>query len=280
MQSLRSFLTRHSLLIGIILMFLFTWPIDLANEGLMLFQVPFILYLFLGWGFIVAAVLMTWLTLGRAAVGRLLQRYLMWRVGWKWYLALLIVPAAMAMGVFLNAGLTGTPADFGHVMADQIMPPGLSRLAFVIPFFLIDAIANGEEIGWRGYVLPRLQARYSALAAALITGVIWAVWHTPKFLTHWDWSFFAVYMVSTVARSVLLAWIYNGTRGSLLLVVLAHAAMNTTGIFLPTANTLTTEGLGAFALQAVIEVMIAAVVVRLAGAEHLSRTQTRQMQQL
>ena len=163
-------------------------------------------------------------------------------------------------------------------MADQIRPPGFSRLAFVIPFLLTDTIANGEEIGWRGYVLPRLQAKHSALAAALITGVIWTVWHTPKFLTHWDWGFFAVYMVSTIARSVLLAWIYNGTRGSLLLVVLAHAAMNTTGIFLPTANTLTTEGLGAFALQAGIEVIVAAAIVRLAGAENLSRTQARQAQ--
>jgi hypothetical protein len=69
-------------------------------------------------------------------------------------------------------------------------------------------------------VLPRLQARYSALAASLITGVIWGLWHIPKFLTHWDWTYFALFMLDTAAKSVLLAWIYNGTRGSLLLVVL------------------------------------------------------------
>src|SRR5512135_1457745 len=101
---------RHALVIGIVLMFLFTWPIDLSNSGLMPFKVPFILYLFLGWGFIVAAVLMTWLTVGGTAVGQLLRRYLKWRVHWTWYLALLIMPAAAVLGVYLSAWLTGVPA--------------------------------------------------------------------------------------------------------------------------------------------------------------------------
>jgi len=279
MQRSGGFLSRYSLVIGIILMFLLTWPIDLANAGLMPFKVPFILYLFLGWGFIVAAVLMTWLTLGRAAVGQLLRRYLMWRVGWKWYLALLIVPAVMTLAVYLNAALSGTPPDFSQVMADSIRPPGVSRLAFVVPFLIIELIANGEEIGWRGYVLPRLQARYSALAASLITGVIWGLWHLPKLLNHWDWTYFALFMVDTVMKSVLLAWMYNGTKGSLLLVVLAHGLWNTAGIFLPTANTLSTAGLGAFALQAALEVIAAAVIVARSGAANLSRTELRQVQE-
>lgn len=265
MQPLRRFLTHHSLVIGIILMFLFTWPIDLANAGLMPFQVPFLLYLFLGWGFILAAVLMTWLTLGRAAVGVLLRRYLMWRVGWRWYLALLIVPATMIASVFVYAALSGRAADFSQVMADNIRPEGFSRLAFLLPFLLIELIANGEEIGWRGYVLPRLQARYAVVAASLITGVIWALWHIPKFLNHWDWTYFALFMVDTIAKSVLLAWMYNGTRGSLLMVVLAHGFWNTTSIFLPKANTLSTEGLEAFAVQTAAEVLIVAMLVRRAG---------------
>ncbi len=272
------FLSRYALIIGIVLMFALTWPIDLANSGLMPFKVPFLPYLFLGWGFIVAAVLMTWLTLGRLAVAQLLRRYLMWRVGWKWYLALLIIPIVMALGVFLNAALTGVPADFSQVMADKIRPASFSRLAFVIPFLLTDMIANGEEIGWRGYVLPRLQAKNSALVASLITGVIWSLWHLPKLITHWDWGYFAVFLVDTTAKSVLLAWLYNGTRGSLLLVVAAHAAWNTAGIFLPTASTLSSAGLGAFALQAGIEVVLIAIIVARAGAENLSRSQPRQVQ--
>jgi CAAX protease family protein len=272
-----NFLKRHALVIGIILMFLFTWPIDLSNSGLMPFKVPFIVYLFLGWGFIAAAVLMTWLTLGSAAVGQLLQRYVKWRVRWTWYLALLIMPAAALLGVYLNAALTGAPPDFSHVTADQLRPPGFSRLAFLIPFFLIDLIANGEEIGWRGYVLPRLQTRHSALIAALITGVIWGFWHVPKFLTHWDWGYFALFMLDTIAKSVFLAWMYNGTRGSLLLVLMAHAAWNTAGIFIPVASTISTENLGALVMRVVIEMLLAIVIVLLAGPANLSRTESRQV---
>jgi len=128
-------------------------------------------------------------------------------------------------------------------------------------------------------VLPRLQARYSALAASLITGVIWGLWHLPKLLNHWDWTYFALFMVDTVMKSVLLAWMYNGTKGSLLLVVLAHGLWNTAGIFLPTANTLSTAGLGAFALQAALEVIAAAVIVARSGAANLSRTELRQVQE-
>jgi len=280
MNEEKSFLRRHSLVIGIVLMFLFTWPIDLSNSGLMPFKVPFIVYLFLGWGFIVAALLMTWLTLGRTAVGQLLRRYLMWRVRWTWYLALLIIPAAQVLGVFLNAAFTGTPADFSKVIADQLRPSGLSRLAFVIPFFLIDVIANGEEIGWRSYVLPRLQAKHTALAAALITGMIWGLWHLPKLLNHWDWTYFALFMIDTTAKSVLLAWIYNGTRGSLLLVVLTHAAWNTSSIFLPTASTLATQNLGAFAVQVFFEVLVAIVIAMFAGRAQFSRTEPKQVQEM
>jgi membrane protease YdiL (CAAX protease family) len=278
MQSLSGFLKRHSLVIGILLMFLFTWPQDLSNAGLMPFQVPFMMYLFLGWGFIVASVLMTWLTLGCSAVGALLRRYLKWRVGWKWYLVLLIVPAIEVVSVFAHAALTGTPVDFTYVMADELRPESFSRLAFVIPFLLVDAIANGEEIGWRGYALPRLQAKYSALTAALVLGVIWGLWHLPKFLNHWDWTHFALFMVGTVAKSVLLAWLYNSTRGSLLLVVLAHAAWNTGSIFLPAASTVSTENLGAFAVETALEVIMAVVIAFAAGAANLSRTQPKQVQ--
>ena len=278
MRGSSGFLGRHALVIGIALMFLFTWPIDLANAGLMPFQVPFLLYLFLGWGFILAAVLMTWLVLGRAAVGQLLRRYLKWRVGWKWYLALLIVPTAATVAVFATGLLTGTPPDFSQLLVDQVKPESFSRLAFLIPFLLTDAISNGEEIGWRGYVLPRLQARFSALGAALILGVVWGLWHLPKFLTHWDSLHFAIFMLDTMATSVILAWMYNGTDGSLLMVVLAHAARNTAGIYLPSASTVSAEGLGAFAVEVGLLILIAAAIVKFTGAAELSRTRTRQVQ--
>lgn len=278
MDTFLTLLRRHSLVAGIGLMFLFTWPIDLSNSGLLPFKVPFLLYLFLGWGFIVAAVLMTGLTLGRHALAMLLKRYLHWRVGWKWYLVILIVPFLMALGVELNAIITQTPADFSHVIADQLRPGSVSRLAFVIPFFLTDLIANGEEIGWRGYVLPRLQGKYGSLASALLVGVIWGLWHTPKFITHWDTSSFAIFMVDTIAKSVLLAWVYNGTRGSLLLTMLCHSAWNTAGIFLPVSNTLSNANNGASLVVVVLVVISVAAIVVVSRASQFSPHEPIQVQ--
>lgn len=88
-----TFSQRHALLIGIILMFLLTWPVDLANAGLLPIQVPFVAAIFVGYGFVIASLLMTGWTLGWGGVIRLLRRFLIWRVGWNWYaVAFLLIP--------------------------------------------------------------------------------------------------------------------------------------------------------------------------------------------
>ena len=277
---MKEFLKRHSLVIGIILMFLLTWPIDLANAGVLPFRVSEVLAILVGWGFVVAALIMTGLTLGKGGVSALLKRYLMWRVGWKWYLvAFLLIPLISLTGVFLNAALTQTPVDFSTVLAYQIFGPSANLALLILPFFLFDAIANGEEIGWRGYVLPRLQAKYSALAASLILGVIWGVWHIPKFLSHWNTASFAWIMVDVLAKAVLLTWMYNSTKGSLLLVTLFHASFNTAGVLLPIANTVSDSNLGARIIINLLEVIMAIVVTISAGAERLSQTEPKQVQE-
>lgn len=278
MKPLKQFLKRYSLIVGILLMFLLTWPIDLANAGVLPLQVPFVIYIFLGWGFIFASLIMTGLTLGKESVITLLKRYLIWRVDWKWYLvAFLLIPFISLIGIYLNAALTQTPVDFSTVLAYQIFGTSANLTLLIVPFFLFDAIANGEEMGWRGYVLPRLQAKYSALAASLILGVIWGVWHIPKFLSHWDTAAFAWFMVDVLAKAVLLTWMYNGTRGSLLLVTLFHASFNTAGVLLPIANTVTDTDLGARILISLLEAIAAIIVVISTGAERLSRSEPKQI---
>lgn len=278
MNQMIAFLKRHSLVIGIVLMFALTWPIDLANSGILPFKVPFLVALTVGYGFIFASLLMTGLTLGKEGLVALLKRFLLWRVGWKWYLALLIMPFLTLAGVLLNAALTQTPLDFSTAYAHKIFGPSANLLLFVIPFFLVDALTNGEEIGWRGYALPRLQARHSALTSALLIGVVWAFWHLPKFLSHWDTVTFAWYIVDTTAKSVLFAWLYNNTKGSLLLTTLCHAALNTAGVFLPTATTVTNANSGAFIITVLLDVLVMIVIVIIAGPERLSRTESVQVQ--
>jgi len=276
---MKEFLKRHSLVIGILLMFLFTWPIDLSNSGVLPFKVPFAIYIFLGWGFIFASLIMTRLTLGRDAIIVLLKRFLIWRVGWMWYpVAFFLIPALNYLAILMNAVMTKTPIDFSTVLAYEIFGPSANLLLLTVPFFLFDAIANGEEMGWRGYVLPRLQAKYSALTASLILSVIWAFWHIPKFVTHWNTITFMWFTVDEIAKAILLTWMYNNTKGSLLLVTLFHASFNTAGLLLPIANNLTDTNMNMRALISIIEVIVAGIVVIYAGAERLSRTEPKQVQ--
>jgi len=279
MNTTTTFLKRHALVIGIALMFLFTWPLDLVNTGIVKLNIPFIVLLFLGWGFGFASVLMTGLTLGRQAVVTLIKRYFHRRVGWRWYLAaLLLEPLLMALGVYGNALVTGIAPDFSKVMAYKIFGEGATLWLFIVPFFLTDLIANGEEMGWRGYVLPRLQAKYNALTSALIVGVIWGFWHLLKYLTHWSTLLFALSMIHAIAFAVTLAWLYNNTKGSLLLTAMMHASSNAAGLFFPMASTASSENLGAYAGWVLLEVAAAVIVVWISGPARLSRTEEKQIQ--
>jgi membrane protease YdiL (CAAX protease family) len=281
MNNFTSFLKRHSLIIGILLMFALTWPIDLANSGILPVQFPFIVYVFLGWGFIFASVIMTGLTLGKDGVVALLRRYAQWRIGWKWYLAaFLLAPSLIVLAVYIHAARVGVSPDFSTVMAHKILGAETSLPLFVLPFFLVEIITNGEEIGWRGYVLPRLQARYSALASTLILGLIWGFWHLPKYLSHWSMVSFAWFMVHAMAYAVILTWLYNNTKGSLLLVAISHASANTAGVFMPMANTVSSESMGVYIIFVLLEVITAIIIVILTGSERFSRTEPMQAEAL
>ena len=233
-------LQRHQVLGGFVLMFACTWPINLwaaaDSHGWTTVHVPPVVPVLVGYGFVVAALAATALTEGRDGVRSLLRRFLIWRAGLRWYAVVLLGGAVVdlaAIGLFVALG--GPVPDFAHPFATRILPPGVS-LWLAVPLFLLwGVLTNGEEIGWRGYALPRLQARHGALAASLVIGVVWAVWHVPNFLTAGsaqDYSFW-LFLLDMVATAVLYSWVFNGTGGSLLMVTLLHASYNTAAVLLP-----------------------------------------------
>ncbi len=97
----------------------------------------------------------------------------------------------------------------------------------------------GEELGWRGYLLPSLQTRVGPLAASVTLGLLWGLWHLPLALTPDNFLGqvpFAYTLAGTVATSVMFTWVFNHTRGSLLIALLFHSSINMTGLFLATPD--------------------------------------------
>jgi len=218
------------------------------------------------------AIVLTAVVLGWGSVRKLLGRLLIWRVNPIWYLVVFLGPVALTGGVVLLNSLMGGPA----------LSLGMSLLGIAIFFALsiFPGSALGEEIGWRGYVLPRLQSRMSALSASLLLAPFWALWHLPLWLTGDPFNtpnFYPAFVVSAFAMSIITTWVYNSTGGSLLMVVLLHATVN-----LPL--TLVIDDLGPQANVPVLLyfgllVVAAVVVVVVAGPKHLSRKHKKQVQE-
>ena len=273
-----SWVRRHPVLGGFGLMFACTWPIDLwaaaDSHGWTSVRIPPVLPVLVGYGFVVAAVVATWIVDGRDGVRTLLRRFLIWRVGLWWYAVILLGPAVVDItAIVLDAVLGGGAPDFARPFATRILPAGTNLWAAAPLFLLFQALANAEEIGWRGYALPRLQARHGALAATLVIGVVWAFWHVPKFLTAGsaqDYPFW-LFLVDTTAKAVVFTWVFTSTGGSLLTVTLLHASLNTSVVFLPILPAATGD-VRPTLIAIGLRCAVAVVIVLVAGPARLSRT--------
>jgi membrane protease YdiL (CAAX protease family) len=174
-----------------------------------------------------AAFVMTGATEGREGVGRFLRRFVLWRVGLRWYLFVLVgVPALFVLSLIVLPGVLGSFQGLG-----ALLPP-LSLLGwFVYAFFPGGAL--GEEPGWRGFALPRLQALHGPLLGSLILGPLWGLWHLPLFFTPWNELTarnVVGYALTTTCLAIMYTWVFNNTKGSILIAVLLHATFNWTTV--------------------------------------------------
>jgi membrane protease YdiL (CAAX protease family) len=185
-----------------------------------------------------------WLTSrteGDSGVQALLGGILKWRVAARWYLfALAYLPAIKLTAALIHRLATGAWPRFGDDPL-YLIP---AAIAVSTPF------QAGEEIGWRGYALPRLAARFGLGRASILLGLIWGFWHLPQFFIPEADTYgqsFVVYLLHVTALSVAMAWLYARTNGSLLLVMLLHAAVNNAKDIVPSAlpGTDSTFGLSA-----------------------------------
>jgi membrane protease YdiL (CAAX protease family) len=189
-------------------------------------------------GFIMAAA-----TSGWAGVRHLLARVIPTRAGMPWYAAVLLgFPAANVAVAWL-------------IRPDSLKGlPNWGRLIYLVPLTLVlDTGPLGEEFGWRGFALPRLLRRRRPLPAALILGAIWWAWHLPTFfikaLSQSQLSI-PLFLVNSIALSILMTGLHVRTRGDLLMMILVHLMANYCG----------TIGIP-FSAEVIAEVVLAALIV-------------------
>ncbi len=197
------------------------------------------------------------------------------RIRAKWYLIIfLFVPGLYAVAVLLDVVSGGSAA----LLACEKVTPFLSAPSTIVSFLLSVFIYGPfpEELGWRGYALDRLQARWNALASSLILGAIWSIWHLPLFFikdtlffSQGAWSaWFWLFVVLVIPTAVIYTWIFNNTRRSTLAAILFHFMSNVTAEL---ANVTNRTNL----YSTLLWIVAAIVVVGFWGAGTLTRNAVR-----
>jgi membrane protease YdiL (CAAX protease family) len=241
--ALVNWVKRHPLVAYFILAFagawLFIFPILLSQRasGLLTLPEPLLLILFLLSTFMgpaPAAFIVTGITDGKEGVKQLLRRMTQWRVGLGWYLLVIIgYPLVFLGGLLVALG----PDPLTTLI--QNWPLIFTAYLPLIPFGIIYP-GLGEEPGWRGFALPRLQGMYGPLVASLVLGALHALWHLPVYFIPgaiadggFDPIVFVANSLAIMASTFVWTWLFNSGKGSILFAMVVHATSNATSGFIP-----------------------------------------------
>lgn len=214
----------------VLLTYILTWsvviPMALTKHGYAAINISRSLQIICTLSPGVVAIILTAIYFGKNSLKSLFKAIVKWRIKFKFYIIIIIVCIVLC-GLSLLI--------FNWITGQSIKPD--EPYNFVFYFILILFVsAFWEEIGWRGFLLPVLQEKYSAIKSSLIIGFIWGLWHLPIYLAinpygdktiiYWLMMFFAC-----VAISIIATYLYNSTKGSLLICILFHNTINTSAAY-------------------------------------------------
>jgi uncharacterized protein len=240
---LRGWIKQHPLVAYFLIAFGATWlcmaPIVVSQRGLNLLALPeeilailFILSTFIGPT--PAAFIVTGVIDGKAGMRQLLRRMGQWRVGIKWYLLVLLGYPVLF--------LLGLAVVFGGAPFSALLNQWPLLLTYYLPAVLYGLIfpALGEEPGWRGFALPRMQRMYGPLLATLILGALHALWHLPAYMIPgaisakgWDPLVFGANSLAIMASTFVWTWLFNNAKASVLFAMLVHSTSNAVSGLIP-----------------------------------------------
>jgi len=193
-----------------------TPEVDLVSAG------PIVLLIVLTpYGPTMGSFVVTYITEGKTGVKKLWKRFWSTNLGLRWFLGILLIDAILFGIPHL---ITRIFEGFKSELVWMRNP--LEIIGMIVPNLIHGGLS--EEFGWRGYALPRLQARWDALTSSIFLGVIWAVWHIPLWFMPPEPRQFSFFLWSglIILWSVLFTWVFNNTNGSILGAVLFHSLGN------------------------------------------------------
>jgi len=235
-KGLKQAMRKHPLFSFFFMAYAFSWlisiPYVLSSWGILPSgsNLAFLLFALKAYaGPTLAAIIMTSVTEGKAGLLRLRHRITQWRAGWQWYLFILVgIPALLLLGIIIQPGMLASFQGLTSVLLVSY------PVAFVAIFL---GTGLPEEIGWRGFALPRMQPRYGPLWGTLLLGVLWAFWHLLYFLTPDQGggpgtgfatflTNFPIFFLFIVALAIIFTWVFNHTQGSVFISSLLHTSVD------------------------------------------------------
>lgn len=222
-----------------LLTFLFSWLLwlpgmlityNLINTSQTFITISNIIKWVAGMGPSLAAIYLVIKVDGKTGTKKLFKRVLQLKLGYWYFPVFLLLPIMLVFAHLLNIIFFDASFPKTGLLAEPWWIPVLFVIFFIMQF--------AEELGWRGYALDRLQKRWNALFSSILLGSIWAIWHLPMFLTsgfsqHDNHLPFGQFFLTIVLMSVLITWLQNNTKGSLVPAFIIHALINLSGEVLP-----------------------------------------------
>jgi uncharacterized protein len=219
------------LVLYFVLAYLISWimwlPLILPKFGIDTLPVLPKYHHYLGsFGPMIAAFIVKYISEGWDGVKDLLKRLIQWKVKGIWYVVVLIVPVMLVIAAgYADQLISGQSFTMKGFSVNNEFPQFGPLGYFLFNFF---TFGIGEETGWRGFALPALQKKLTAFTSTLFLAVGWACWHIPAFLyrplySQMDVAGIAAFFMSLLMGAIVLTWLYNSTKGSLLIVAIFHA---------------------------------------------------------
>lgn len=228
-----AWIRQHPLVAYFALAFAITWilvsPLILYAQGFRAIQISPHWHFLGAFGPLLAALIVTRIANGRFGISEFVGRMRRWRVGFGWLFIAVFSPILLFVVSAIILRAVGNPwPDFSKLASAEY-----ANFGWIFGSFL-SAIAYGvgEEAGWRGFALSRLQKNHSALSATFILSIFWAIWHIPMFFYRFEFGVGQVigFFIGLFAGAIWLTFLYNSTGGNIFIVAAWHTIWNTVNI--------------------------------------------------